>query len=481
MITIVGLGVENGDLTLKGKNAILDGVKAGRKIVVRTGNTRSYESVLELGVEHKTLDFVYEKSRSFKTLNKNLAREVLKSGDDTIYLVDGSASEDNSVKELIRSTRGKIEIIGGVSKVSALAEKVNFKGCSYTAVSAYEIFERAKKGLTLPLLIYDVDDRALAGDVKLLLGDLFGDEAELKFVKNGKAKKIKTYELDRQKSYDYSTAIGLDETDVLEKERFTLDDLKELVVRLRAPNGCPWDRVQTPESIKMDVIEEAYELVDAIDCDDDEKILEETGDILLQAVFHAVMKEERACFNLTDVLTGICKKIITRHTHVFGKDKATNEADALSVWDKNKMQEKSQTTFADSVNDVPKCFPAALRAQKIGKRASKAGLDFSSVETAVESLKKEIEEFKTAYATGDKVGAEKELGDVLFSAVNVGRKAGFDAEKTLKESAERFAKRFTLAEEKALKDGRKVTELTQEEWDSYYVQAKAQLTGESNV
>lgn len=481
MVTVVGLGVEKGDLTERGKAVILDVARTGGKIVVRTGKTRSYESVLELGVEHTTLDFVYDKSRSFKTLNRNLAREILKFGDDTVYLVDGSASEDNSVKELIKLTRGKIEIIGGVSKVSAIAEKVNFKGCSYTAVSAYEIFERAKKGLNLPLLVYDMDDRALAGDVKLLLGDLFGDELCVKFVTGGKAKKIKVYELDRQKNYDYSTAIGLDEVELLQKSRFTLDDLKELVVRLRAPNGCPWDRVQTPESIKMDVIEEAYELVDAIDCDDDEKILEETGDILLQAVFHAVMKEERAGFNLTDVLTGICTKIITRHTHVFGKDKATNETDALSVWDKNKMQEKSQKTFADSVNDVPKGFPSALRAQKISKRASKAGFDFATVDGAVERLKLDIDEFMKTYRTGETESAEKRLGDLLFSAVSMGRKAGCDAEKALKESAERFAKRFTVAEKLALQDGKSATDLTKTEWDEYYEKAKKELAGDENV
>ena len=360
-----------------------------------------------------------------------------------------------------------------------MVENANFKSCSYTAVSAYEIFERAKTGLSLPLLVYDMDDQALAGDVKLLLGDLFGDELAAKYIRNGKPKKIRLFELDRQKGYDYSSAVAIDEVALLEKQRFTTEDLKELVVRLRAPDGCPWDRVQTPESIKMDVIEEAYEL-DAIDCDDDEKVLEETGDILLQAVFHAVMKEERAAFNLTDVLTGICQKIITRHTHVFGKDKASDEASALSVWDKNKMQEKHQTTFADSVNDVPKGFPAAMRAQKIGKRAAKAGLDFSSVQAAKEKLLSELDEFSAAYQLGDKTETEKELGDLLFAAVNVGRKAGCDSEKALKESVERFAKRFTLAEKAAIEDGKKVTDLTEAEWDFYYVQAKAELTEECN-
>ena len=254
-----------------------------------------------------------------------------------------------------------------------------------------------------------------------------------------------------------------------------MEDLKEIIVRLRAPGGCPWDRVQTCESIKMSAVEEAYELVDAIDQDDDEKILEETGDILLQAVFHAVIKEETGAFDLTDVLTGICQKLISRHTHVFGEDKAENDAGALSVWEKNKMVEKHQLTFADAVNDVPKCFPAAMRAQKVGKRAAKGGLDFADVKSAAERIQAELQEFFTAYNAGDKIAAEKELGDVLFAAVNVGRKAGCDCEKALKESTDRFAARFTLAEKKALADGRKVTELTDEEWDEYYRAAKAEL------
>ena len=327
----------------------------------------------------------------------------------------------------------------------------------------------------MPLIVYDLDDRSLASDVKLLLGDAYGEEIRAKFLIGGKAKKIELFELDRQKSYDYTSALAIEEIDLLQKTRFTMEDLKEIVVRLRKPDGCPWDRVQTSQSIKMSAVEEAYELVDAIDQDDDEKILEETGDILLQVAFHAVIKEETGAFNLTDVLTGVCQKLISRHTHVFGADKANDEGGALSVWEKNKMAEKHQITYADAVNDVPKCFPAAMRAQKIGKRAAKAGMDFSSVAAAVERLKEEIEEFTLAHASGNAEECEKELGDVLFAAVNAGRLAGCDCERALKESAQRFAARFTLAESLALKDGRVVTELSEAEWDSYYLIAKEQL------
>ncbi len=473
MITVIGLGVEKGDLTKRGEACILQAAKEGRPIFVRTANTISYQTVVELNVPHECLDSVYENSRNFATLAKNLARAVANGGENAVYLVDGAATEDNSVKALLKRARGKLEIIDGVSKTTALVRAAGFKDCSYTAVSAYELEEKASAGqLGLPLIVYDLDDPALASDTKLLLGDVFGEETAVKYVVGGKAKKIALYELDRQKSYDYTSAVAIEKMDLLEKKRFKLEDLQEIVVRLRKPNGCPWDRVQTNDSIKMSVVEEAYELVDAIDADDDEKILEEAGDIVLQAVFHAVMKAETGAFNLNDVLTGICTKLITRHTHVFGEDRATDGESALSVWEKNKMTEKHQTTYADSVNDVPKCFPAAMRAQKVGKRASKAGLDFADVQAAAKRVEEELQEFFEAYHAGDTVAAEKELGDVLFAAVNVGRKAGCDCEKALKEATDRFAARFTKAEALALADGKIVTELSEAEWDEYYVKAK---------
>ena len=476
MITVIGLGTEYGDLTKRGENAIVEAVKDGAPILVRTAHTKSYKTVLELGVAHTCLDSVYENSRNFATLAKNLAKAVVNAGDNTVYLVDGAATEDNSVKALVKRLRGKVEIIDGVSKVTTLVRAAGFVGCSYTAVSAYELAETAASGnLGLPLVVYDLDDSALASDVKLLLGNLFGEELTVQYVLDGKAKKIPLYELDRQKEYDYTSAVAIEAVDLLEKERFSLEDLKEIVVRLRKPDGCPWDRVQTCDSIKMSAVEEAYELVDAIDQNDDEKILEETGDLLLQVVFHAVLKEETGAFNLTDVLSGICEKLITRHTHVFGEDKATDGASALSVWEKNKMTEKHQVTFADSVNDVPHCFPAAMRAQKVGKRASKGGMDFATAEDAAARLKEELAEFFEALNVGDKEAAEKEIGDVLFAAVNVGRKAGCDCEKALKEATDRFAARFTKAEALALADGRVVTELSEEEWDGYYRKAKQAL------
>ena len=481
MITVVGLGVNAGDLTKQGEDAILAAAKAGKPIVCRTAKAKSYENLAALGVPHTSLDYVYENSRNFNTLNKKLAAAVHALGDGAVYCVDGAASEDNSVK-LLAKKRGGLKIIGGVSKISDFATRASFFGCSYTAVSAYELTDRAKTGgLKAPLIIYDMDDRFWASDIKLLLMDLFGEDTVVQYLYGTKCKKVPLYALDRQRVYDYSCAVAIDEKDLLKKNRFVLEDLYEIVCRLRAPGGCPWDRAQTPESIKMNVVEEAYELVDAVDQDDDGKILEETGDIFLQAIFFAAMKAECGAFTLTDAISGICEKLISRHTHIFGQDKASDAEGALSVWEKNKKKEKHHETFADAVNDVPHAFPAAMRAQKVGKRAGKSGLDFASVEQAVDCLRAEIEEFLAAKKTGNDAEIEKELGDVLFSAINVGRMAGVDCEKALKESTDTFAKRFTLAEKLANEGGRDVTKLSAEEWDGYYRKAKEMLKGGKNV
>ena len=223
----------------------------------------------------------------------------------------------------------------------------------------------------------------------------------------------------------------------------------------------------------MNAVEEAYELADAIESGDDDKVLEETGDILLQAVFHAVMKEESGSFDLADVTTGVCEKLITRHTHIFGKDKADGEAGALSVWEKNKMKEKHQETFSDAVNDVPKVFPALMQAQKVAKRVEKGGWGYADYESAEQKLFEEISELKAARDAGDKKEIASELGDVLMSAVNLGREVGADCEEALLDTVKKIKRRFTAYESAVLADGKDVNALSDEEKEAYYRAMKA--------
>ena len=485
MITVIGLGVREGDLTKAGEEAVLQTAKSGGKILVRTAQTPSYGGVKALNVPHETLDFAYKKSRTFKTLNINLAKEVLKYRENAAYLVDGAASEDNSVKELLRRVGKKnVRIINGVSKTAAIADLAAFSACSYQSVAASEAQETAlTEGFGAPLIVYDIDGADLAADVKLLLSDRFGEESEALFIHlNGEAenrvKKIRLFELDRQKSYDCRCAVAVEKTDLLKKKRFTPYDVFTILRRLRRPeDGCPWDKVQTSESIRMNVVEEAYELLDAINLKDDDKIREETGDLFMQAAFHAVLKEEQGAFNFTDVVTELCEKLITRHTHVFGGDAATDAETALKVWDKNKMIEKSQDTFSKSVCDVPNCFPALMQAQKVAKRVERGGWDKPTFESAKAALEEELAELKAetdkcAAGKGDKKKVAEELGDALFCMATLARAVGADGEEALLDAVKKVQRRYTAYEKAVLADNKDVNALTKEERDAYYARIK---------
>ena len=338
------------------------------------------------------------------------------------------------------------------------------------ALSAYAIAESGRP--LLPLAVYDVDCDLVAGDVKLRLCELFGDETEAFFVRGGAAKKIRLFELDRQGEYDASCAVVVGEIPLLRRTRFTYDDLLSVLRLLRAPDGCPWDRVQTHESIRSNMIEEAYELVDAVDSKDDAKILEETGDVLMQGAFHSVLAQERGAFTPDDVTSAVCQKLIFRHSHIFGKDKAEDEAGALSVWDRNKAEEKGQKTPSDTVRDVPSAFPAVLRAQKVAKRAAKFGYDFQDAAEAAEKVKEELGELLEALAEGDKAHIAEEAGDLLFAAVNVGRLAGADCEESLQESTRKFVRRFCETDALVRADGRQMQDLPAAQLWKYYEEAK---------
>lgn len=258
--------------------------------------------------------------------------------------------------------------------------------------------------------------------------------------------------------------------ELAEKKEFSFSDFVYILKRLRAEDGCPWDRAQTHQSIRINAIEEAYELVDAIDSDDRDKILEETGDVLMQAVFHALIEEDRGRFGTDEMISAVCEKLVFRHTHVFGKDSAKNADGALSVWDKNKMKEKKQETYSDAVNDVPEVFPALLRAQKIVKRMAKGGWNRGDLK--IEEAKELIE----AYKAGDKLRIEEALGNFLMAVVNIAYASGVDAEQTLLDTVKREAARYTEWERLVLADGKDVHALSEEESIAYYKQAKKNVS-----
>ncbi|MGN0623929.1 MAG: nucleoside triphosphate pyrophosphohydrolase [Oscillospiraceae bacterium] len=259
---------------------------------------------------------------------------------------------------------------------------------------------------------------------------------------------------------------------ILQKESYDVYDLAEIVKILRSENGCPWDKVQTHQSIRQDFLEEVYEVLEAIDYDNSDMLLEELGDVLLQVVFHTEIESEKKVFDLDDVANDVCKKLIIRHPHVFGDVQADNVDTVLKNWDSIKKETKGQESYTDTLKSVPKVFPSLMRAQKLGKRAARAGMDFDDVNGAYASLEDEVREFKEALEKGTKEDISEELGDILFSCCNVARKLDLDAEDLLTAANEKFIRRFEAVEKSVRQDGSDMTALSIDELDVYWRKAK---------
>ena len=257
------------------------------------------------------------------------------------------------------------------------------------------------------------------------------------------------------------------------KPNYGVDDLKEIVRLLRAPGGCPWDAEQTHESIKKNFIEETYEVVEAINKKDSSMLLEELGDVLLQVVFHTEMEREKGGFTLEDVADGICKKLIERHPHVFGTVEVSSTDEVLSNWDAIKKKTKGQKSQTQSMLSVPRELPALMRAEKIQHKAAKVGFDWDSAEGAFEKLKEEVAELKEAMAEKDEDHVFEEMGDVLFSAVNVSRFVGCDAEEALTGATDKFLDRFSKVEVLAAQKGIDMKTAGIEKLDELWDEAKS--------
>ena len=260
------------------------------------------------------------------------------------------------------------------------------------------------------------------------------------------------------------------EVDLKDRKRFDLGDLEEIMKRLRADDGCEWDKIQTHNSIRINLIEEAYELLEGLDNNDRDMMLEECGDVLLQAVFHTQIAEDEGDFNWTDMLTALCRKLLDRHTHIFGENHADTPEEALVFWTEAKKKEKKYTSNTDAMSRVPKNFPALLYAEKVQKIAKKCGFDWDTVDGAVDKVREELDELLSA-SPEDR---HEEAGDLLFAVCNVLRFYKIDNEMALYDANRKFVERFKVVEELATRDGKEMTDYTLQQLDEFWNEAKRQ-------
>lgn len=264
----------------------------------------------------------------------------------------------------------------------------------------------------------------------------------------------------------------------MQKKRYSLEDFIEIMKTLRGPNGCPWDREQSHESLKKSFIEETYEVLEAIDLKMSDKLCEELGDVLLQVVFHTIIAEEEGHFTISDVIDGVSKKMVFRHEHVFGKEKAQTADDVIDLWDKIKKKEKGARSQTEILKDVPPILPALMRSYKVQEKAAKVGFDWDDVKDAWAKVEEEKDELKDAYESADIKRIQEELGDLLFAIVNVSRFLKVEPELALTGTVNKFIKRFEYIETKSIEAGKQLTDMTLEEMDVLWDEAKEILKGE---
>lgn len=262
------------------------------------------------------------------------------------------------------------------------------------------------------------------------------------------------------------------------KPHYGIEDLLQIMQVLRSENGCPWDKEQTHKSIRQDFLEECYEAVEAIDADSVPMMREELGDVLLQVVFHCQIETEQSHFTFDDICDELCRKLVVRHPHVFGNVNVSDSAEVLKNWDSIKQETKHQTTAADTLDSVCKALPALMYAQKLGKRAGRAGMDWNNAEDAFSYIRKETDELEEAMQSGQQEQIEEELGDLLFSCVNTARHLNIDAETALRAAAEKFRKRFAETERLVTADGKEMSGLPIETLDRYWEIAKKASDGQ---
>lgn len=254
------------------------------------------------------------------------------------------------------------------------------------------------------------------------------------------------------------------------EEKPPLYRFEEIIADLRAENGCPWDRKQTHRSLRPHLIEEAYELLDAIESGDPASLKEELGDLLLQVYLHAQIAREEGRFTIDDVAESIIGKIIHRHPHVFGDERAENAGEVLERWEELKKKEKPHRTSI--LEGLPRGLPALLRAYRMQQRVSRVGFDWERIEDAEAKLDEEVAEFKEALASSDRDRIEDEAGDILFSIVNLLRFMEVNPEEALRGTVEKFGKRFMQVERRAGEQGRSLREMSIDEMERLWQDAK---------
>lgn len=479
-IYVIGLGAGNLDQLPLG---VYKALKQEKKLFLRTKEHPVVTQLETEGLHFQSFDCIYEKHDQFAEVYEEITETLLAEAEKgpVTYAVPGHPLiAERTVQLLLERGPGRetaIEIGGGQSFLDAM-----FQALAIDPIEGFQLLDgtaltKDQLRLESHTIIGQVYDSFIASEVKLTLMEKLPDEYEVVIVTAAGSsdqviKKVPLYELDREMELSNLTSVYVPPVadEVILYKEFT--KLREIIAALRGPEGCPWDRKQTHQSLKKYLIEEAYELLEAIDNEDVDHVIEELGDVLLQVMLHAQIGEDEGYFAIEDVIQGISAKMIRRHPHVFGDKSAENVEDVMKHWQEIKEQEKGETA-SSMLDGIGKGLPNLLKAYELQKEAAKVGFDWKTAAPILDKVKEEIDELaKEIQEKGLQKDIELEYGDMLFALVNFARHFHIHPEEALHKTNQKFMRRFAYIESRAAENGRELSSYSLEELDLYWDEAK---------
>jgi tetrapyrrole methylase family protein/MazG family protein len=476
-ITLLGLGPGDPALLTRQAWQTLEGA---REVYVRTRHHPTLAG-LPASVQVHAFDDLYEKNDDFESVYAQIVQQILALGqrpEGVIYAVPGHPFVAEATgPEIARRAREMgipFQVIEGLSFIEPVLTTLGKDPLPHLAVVDALVLGSAHVPPfppDTPALIAQIYSSPVASEVKLTLMEVYPDQHPVQLVHaagtpQAKVESLALYEIDRSPYIGLLTALYVPPLGAAT----SFEAFQEIIAHLRAPDGCPWDREQDHQTLRASLLEETYEALTALDADDPGEMCEEFGDLLLQIVLHAQIASEYGEFRMADVLRGIHTKIVHRHPHVFGDVAVDGVGKVLQNWEKLKAKERQEkgNSTAGLLDSVPVALPALILAEEYQKRAARVGFDWPDVQGVINKICEEVEEVRSAE------GRERaaEVGDLLFSVVNLARWCGIDAESVLRETNARFKQRFSHIEQAAGALGKQVADLTPQEMDDLWEAAK---------
>jgi tetrapyrrole methylase family protein/MazG family protein len=478
-IYIIGLGPgDESSLTLGAINRI----NSGSKHFLRTEKHPTVKYFKDNNIEYKSYDYIYDTEEDFSNVYKRIVMELKEEAakeDEINYYVPGNPMVAEKTVELLLKEDLEIEIVSGMSFIEPLIEIVGRDPINGLKIVDGAEFDSLVVDINVDMIITQVYNERILSEVKIILSEIYGDEHKIWLIHSGGVKneeevfKIPIFELDRTGKVGALTSIFVPKIEKKDKKIFDFNDIMGIMRLLRSNEGCPWDIEQTHESIRQSLIEEAYEVVDAIDSGDIDNLMEELGDLLLQVVFHSQIAYEEGEFNPIDVTSALGNKLILRHPHVFSQKNVEKSDEVVYNWNKIKYESRELTTLTEKLKDLPK-LPALMMSFKVQDKAAEIGFDWDDIQGPIDKVSEEFNEVLDAYKEYGKKHkhVEEELGDLLFAVVNLARFLDVNPEVALNRTVNKFIKRLELMELKAKEKGKDLKNMTLEEMDILWNYAK---------